>query len=546
MRDSAIEDGRILVREAVTGIAHLIGSQIGPVPADSRLPDGFVVRLDPKTEVHRAGTVLFGGQPRQLLRLSESSRAALIDRRVIVANARTAILARRLLGTGLGLPDPAAAPDGPMDVDIVIPVRDRDEPLRRLLTAIRADPHTATARVIVVDDGSVDENSVLLVADGCAAEVVRHPRARGPAAARNSGLASARTEFVAFLDSDCVPMPGWLGRLIGHFADPLVAIAAPRIVSLERASSASAASAASGAPGTADRRVGWLAGYENAASALDMGPHAGRACPGLPLSYVPSAGMLTRHTAIGSGFAEDLMVAEDVDLAWRLAHGGWTVRYEPRATVAHEHRTQLRDFVSRRAFYGTSGPMLGQRHGNAVAPIVIDSHTALAWAGVLIGRPWSVAGALGLQGVSTLRLARTLSGHGISAPLTTAVGLVLRGWLASGRYLLRRPGREYWPLSLTAAACSPGLRRRLMMITALDAALACYEQIVGSRAASAAAGTRPAPGVLGPRAPSLVGFTAARRLEDLAYGLGVWRGAWQARSWTALAPRLVRAPNRKP
>ena len=85
----------------------------------------------------------------------------------------------------------------------------------------------------MVDDGS----SVPVTPDDfdgarCDVEVIRHARSKGPAAARNTGLAACSTDFVAFLDSDVVPRRGWLEALLGHFCDPAVALAAPRIVGL--------------------------------------------------------------------------------------------------------------------------------------------------------------------------------------------------------------------------------------------------------------------------------------------------------------------------
>ncbi|EUA52529.1 glycosyl transferase 2 family protein [Mycobacterium xenopi 3993] len=76
-------------------------------------------------------------------------------------------------------------------------------------------------RIVVVDDGSV----VPVEQDDfagmhCDIEVLRHVRSRGPAAARNTGLAACSTDFVAFLDSDVVPRRGWLESLLGHFCDP--------------------------------------------------------------------------------------------------------------------------------------------------------------------------------------------------------------------------------------------------------------------------------------------------------------------------------------
>ena len=94
-------------------------------------------------------------------------------------------------------------------------------PPAALSTCLRsADPGTAGCPVVVVDDGSAEPSEVAAVAAG--ARLLRHERARGPAAARNAGLRAAGTELVAFLDSDCVPEAGWLERLAGHLTDPRV------------------------------------------------------------------------------------------------------------------------------------------------------------------------------------------------------------------------------------------------------------------------------------------------------------------------------------
>lgn len=74
---------------------------------------------------------------------------------------------------------------------------------RALASALRQEgPHT---EVVVVDDGSSDHSATIVenaVANVPSARVIRHGVNRGPAAARNTILAEARGELVAFFDDD--------------------------------------------------------------------------------------------------------------------------------------------------------------------------------------------------------------------------------------------------------------------------------------------------------------------------------------------------------
>ncbi|MGY1803381.1 mycofactocin biosynthesis glycosyltransferase MftF [Blastococcus sp. SYSU D00922] len=452
-----------------------------PAPDDPP-PHGFAVRLDPRTRRRPDGSLL-GGSPLRLLRPSPRARALLAGDRLVVGDATTATLAARLLDAGLASPD--LPPRTAADVTVVVPVKDRD--LDRLLAALRADPGTAELPVVVVDDGSV------VPVDAPGALVLRHERSRGPAAARNAGLRAAATPFVAFLDSDCVPRPGWLDRLRPHLDDPRLAVVAPRIVA---------------SPGNS----AWFAPYEAAVSALDMGPHPAPVRPGSAVSYVPSAALVARRSALGEGFDEAMRVAEDVDLVWRLAAAGWRVRYEPGAEVAHDHPRTTGEWLRRRAFYGTGAALLASRHGGAVAPVVIAPETAAAWALALSGRHRAATGVLAL---TAARLARKLRRPGERPPVGFAALMVARGTTSSGRALARSVTRHHWPPAVVAALVSRRARRAVLAVAAADAVLAWW----------------PHRGRVGP-----VRFTAARRLEDLAYGAGLWAGAVRARSPRALLP----------
>src|SRR6059058_3417972 len=85
-------------------------------------------------------------------------------------------------------------------------IRDCCEGLRRL-----AYPDY---EVIVVDDGSTDTAGA--IARGYDVRLIRTPN-RGLACARNTGLAAATGEIIAYLDDDAYPDPHWLTYLAATF-----------------------------------------------------------------------------------------------------------------------------------------------------------------------------------------------------------------------------------------------------------------------------------------------------------------------------------------
>jgi mycofactocin system glycosyltransferase len=262
-------------------------------------------------------------------------------------------------------------------------------------------------------------------------------------------------------------------------------------------------------------QTGWIARYEALSSALDMGAVPARVAPLSQVSYVPSAALLARRAALGAGFDESMQVAEDVDLVWRLTAAGWRVRYEPAGQVAHDHRVTLGDWLRRRAFYGTGAALLARRHGVAVAPVVVSPWSLAAWGLALTGTVPGAAAAVVLLGTATGRLARRLAAPGSRPPVALATRLVARGTALSGRTLARAVTRHHWPLALGAALVS---RRARWLVT-------------GIATADAVGGWWPHR-----REIDLPRHAAGRRLEDLAYGAGLWLGALRARDARALLP----------
>ncbi|GHF82263.1 mycofactocin system glycosyltransferase [Amycolatopsis bartoniae] len=436
------------------------------------------VRLDPGTKV--LGRTLLGGAPLRVLRLSEPGARIVREWRhgAVVTTPQQRKLADRLIDAGMAHPLYGETHLTRADVTVVVPARDPE-----------ALPPGAD---VVVDDGSRTPISV-------AAE--RHPVARGPAAARNTGLRHVRTELTAFLDADTVPQPGWLDSLLPHFEDPQVVAVGPRVRS---------------APGSSV-----VERYEQARSSLDLGDGPGPVRPGARVTYLPTAALVVRTAAVREigGFDERLRFGEDVDLVWRLVAQGGRVRFEPASEVVHQPRKTWRAWAKQRFDYGTSAAPLAKRHGHkAIAPLKISGWTALAWALAAVRKPG--LGAAVALGTAAL-LPRKLRPVGV--PPREALTLALRGHLGAGRYLADVLTRTWGPVAMPLLAATP--RGRIVLALALARHLTEWRRL------------RPD---LDP-----VRWLLARTADDFAYGAGVWRGCARERTALPLVPDLSNWPGRK-
>ncbi|MBI2708429.1 MAG: mycofactocin biosynthesis glycosyltransferase MftF [Actinobacteria bacterium] len=459
-------------------------------------PAGLRIALDPGARRVDGGAVLIGGTPLRVLRLSSAGAAALdaLAGGAPVPDGRPAVarLVRRLLDAGIAhpRPGPPLSWPPPADVTVVVPVNGPVDALRVALTGVGSVGET-----IVVDDGSSDAAGIAGAVRARGARLIRHDRARGPAAAREAGWRSAATPVVAFVDADCRLPPGWLDPLLAHLADPAVAAVAPRV--------------RAGGPERVAESC--LARYDADRSPLDLGPAEAIVRPRSRVPYVPTATLVVRRAALvdAGGFDAGLRFGEDVDLVWRLAGRGWTVRYEPRVHVVHAVREGLRPWLRQRFDYGTSAAPLARRHGAAVAPVAVSGWSAASWGLAAAGAP--AAGAT-LAAATALALAPDL--RGLARPVPEALRIAGLGTAASGRTLAGGVRRAWWPLA--AAAVVPS--RRARVVAALSVAPLAAEWVR----------QRPALGF--PR------WLALRLADDLAYGAGVWAGCARERSLAALRP----------
>ncbi|MDR1426140.1 MAG: glycosyltransferase [Bifidobacteriaceae bacterium] len=111
-----------------------------------------------------------------------------------------------------------AQPDPSVEVSVIVPARDAAATLGDALASLALQGIELDAlEAIVVDDGSRDATAQAVAAASSLLPrltMLRHDVPRGPAAARNTGLAAAHGRLVTFLDADDWLGPGHLARLV--------------------------------------------------------------------------------------------------------------------------------------------------------------------------------------------------------------------------------------------------------------------------------------------------------------------------------------------
>jgi glycosyltransferase involved in cell wall biosynthesis len=98
---------------------------------------------------------------------------------------------------------------------VIIPAYNRAAVIGAAIESVLSQtlPSTAAAvDIIVVDDASDDDLAAALRPFKERVRPIRHDRNKGAAAARNTAVAAAAGDFLAFLDSDDVWLPGKLAR----------------------------------------------------------------------------------------------------------------------------------------------------------------------------------------------------------------------------------------------------------------------------------------------------------------------------------------------
>jgi glycosyltransferase involved in cell wall biosynthesis len=204
--------------------------------------------------------------------------------------------------------------------------------------------------LIVADntgEGLLAGNGVAVGGPVNPARVVHAARQRSSYHARNAGAATARGNWILFLDADCTPQPGLLSDYFAQqIADGCGAIAGQILGDPVQAS--------------------FAARYARSRKLFDHAEGLIRAEEG----GAAAGNLMVRRAAFEriGGFTEGIRSGGDLELCRRLAADGWRLVFRPSALVHHRHRETLPSLLRALARYGAGASWLNRRYPGTSPP----------------------------------------------------------------------------------------------------------------------------------------------------------------------------------
>ncbi|MGH7489232.1 MAG: glycosyltransferase, partial [bacterium] len=218
-------------------------------------------------------------------------------------------------------------------VSIVVPVLNGAKTISSCIEALlEQDYDKSLYEIIVVDNGSTDDTRA--IAGRYPVILLLEESIRTSYAARNRGVAQARGEIVAFIDSDCIAASDWLRELVAPFSSDRCGAAAGAIGDAAPATLCEEFSA----------RIQPFARPERS-----------------NLRTLLTANVAVRRDVLAAlgGFNAQLPTGGDVDLGWRIQRDlGLDLLDAPRAAVRHVHRSNFSGLFAQFRRYGLSEILL--------------------------------------------------------------------------------------------------------------------------------------------------------------------------------------------
>lgn len=277
-------------------------------------------------------------------------------------------------------------------ISVVIPTYRRPELLSKCLGSLRAQDLPGDAyEVVVIDDGSADGTQTVLEESTRSWPSLRwftQPTNRGPAAARNRGVAEASAPLILFVDDDIVATPDLVRRHIDFHES----------IDDESVGMVGHVSWHSELPVSDFMR--WLdaSGLQFAFDTMAAGPVARP----WEAFYTCNLSLRRRLLEDAGGFDDRFPYPafEDIDLGLRLARLGFRLEYVPDALAWHSRAITLEVFCRRMRTVGESAVLLREAQPDLPIGMPLHARMPTSWQRA---KAWILRPAIALSGSAELR-----------------------------------------------------------------------------------------------------------------------------------------------
>ena len=209
-----------------------------------------------------------------------------------------------------------------LTVSVIVPCYNSERTIRRCLDAL-INQRTAVAYDITVVDSSTDATPEIVTREYPTVKLIHHAERLYAGAARNVGVRATGAPFCLMIDSDCIAAPDLIER----------------VVERHRGGNYAAVGGAlrNGTPGSVSGLIGYLIEFKEFMPTTP--PRLEKGMPTANLAYRREA--LERY----GGFDDDLWMAEDILLNWKMHRAGEQLLFDPAIEVTHLNRTGWRQVL---------------------------------------------------------------------------------------------------------------------------------------------------------------------------------------------------------
>ena len=225
-------------------------------------------------------------------------------------------------------------------LSVIVPCYNSELTIRECLTAILNQQTEISFDVIVVDSSS-DLTPGIVEREFPSVRLIRFNKRTYAGAARNAGAKATTAQYCLMIDSDCVARPDLIQRVVERHR--------------EESYAAVGGSLRNGTPGSLSGWIGYLIEFKEFMPTAPM--RLEKSIPTANLAYRREA--LERH----GYFDEEMWLAEDILLNWKMYNSGERILFDPAIEVAHLNRTGWRPVLSYQVSLGSLSAAARRRGG---------------------------------------------------------------------------------------------------------------------------------------------------------------------------------------